>query len=422
MLNNTSTYFSDKRFTKIIWIIMIISIIGKFYLSIKDNLIFLNLNSYGYTEFLINFSGGFVRRGLVGEILYHITASTGIAPQWIIIPICMIAYAFTIYFFLWAFNRKGYNKWIVLSPLMCGMVVYIIRKDFILYAILIAMFTLVKDTDPKLWKRTVSFILAILALFLHEAFLFWGLPLYFLVLLNDKKYLVVNRLFILCILISAGVMFVFKGDAAIADTIIGSWNNVLPNHPLEYGCENSIDALSWETIPTFIFHMKNNLGFNYIGLFCWPIIYLAVYYLITFFFTIFKPAVAIYGENERTALSAIFFAVSVCLLPMFALLSCDYGRLFQYATITSFAAFIILSPQVSISLFPKLYINKITQINTLISRFLPPSKGLLIILLLIIGISPAWFSLNNSVIQSPFGSVGIVLILILCKIYSFLIL
>ena len=43
------------------------------------------INASGMSEFLVNFSGGFVRRGLLGECLYKLSEATGISPYPVIL-------------------------------------------------------------------------------------------------------------------------------------------------------------------------------------------------------------------------------------------------------------------------------------------------------------------------------------------------
>jgi len=364
------------------------------------------LPGYGYSDFLINFSGGFVRRGLPGEVLLWTTAHTGIHPYIIITAICIAAFGFVLWFFLSKFKKEGYCWWMVLSPLLCGLMSYLIRKDYLLYAIIICMFLLVKGRNPAMWKKVLAFALGILGLMLHEAFIFWGIPLFALILLKDRDQRPLNILMIAGLLALFGVLCIFNGDAATAQSIIDSWNSVLPGRPLRLVYNDSIGALAWRVKDTMLAHISLNIGADqrYAGAIYWPVCYIAVYYLVTFFFSAFKPRNSKFGEAERTRRSSMFLIVSVCLLPMFSVLSCDYARLFQYATLTSFAAFLILDEAVIQQTIPQAVQVKVAALNNALARLVHPSKGLLIILLLLIGISPGYFNPVSGIIQSPIGA------------------
>lgn len=401
--NSGTELLSSRRLFNFIGFLMILSVICK--LPVSSILNGWGLNGYGFTELLINFEGGFVRRGLLGEVLLWITVHTGIHPYITITTLCLVAFGFVLCFFLYVFGKKGYCRWIVFSPLLCGFVLCIIRKDYILYAITICMFLLLRHRDPALWKKLLAFALGLFGLMLHEAFVFFGIPLFALLLINDRRHRVINILILAALMSVFGILCVFKGDATVAQSIIDSWNSVLPGSPLRLIHDDSIGALTWETKETMIFHLKSNLGRSQLclGVIFWPLLYFAAYYLITFFFWTFKPKKAVFGREEQTTLSSMFLIVTFCLLPMFTVLSCDYARLFQYAAITSFAAFFILDDSVRHQMIPEKVRSIIAKLNGSIARLMPPGKGTLILLLFIIGVSPASFNINSSLVESPIG-------------------
>lgn len=148
--------------------------------------LFPDINSYGYTEMLIDFSGGFVRRGLLGEIIHRFAVITGISPLHIIRIICMAAFTFVAIYFFRRFRQGNLNWWLLLSPLMLSSINDIIRKDFLLIALLIAIYELLRYTQPSDFKIFFVILLSALGIFLHEAFLFWGIPVAMLTLLSKK--------------------------------------------------------------------------------------------------------------------------------------------------------------------------------------------------------------------------------------------
>ena len=104
-------------------------------------LIALPYDDFCWSEFLINFEGGFVRRGLIGELLYFFSMSTGLQPAWIFVPVCVIAYIFVTWFLYNKFKGYGIIWWLVFSPLLCGHTTDLIRKDYIMYCFIIGVFT-----------------------------------------------------------------------------------------------------------------------------------------------------------------------------------------------------------------------------------------------------------------------------------------
>lgn len=393
---------------------MILSVLFKLYIPITYIFTPLSIETFGYSDFLINFSGGFVRRGLLGEILHWISSTTGANPKHIITLICVIAYVGVTWVFFRLLKRKGYCWWILLSPLLCGLVYFVIRKDYTLYLILIGVCYLLRNGNPAPWQRLSAFVLSAMGLMLHEAFIFWGLPMIALILLNERKHRFINVGFIVFMLALFGLLCIYKGSPSIASAITESWKPFAP----EFHHGQSIDALAWQLKDTALFHLWKNLGAGYFGMVYWPLCFIVVYYFITFFFSAFQPAGSRFGHEERTNLSCTFLFTSICMLPMFAFLSCDYGRLFQYITIASFAIFFIIHRNVQERLFPCKIKNVIARFNSIFESLLPPSKGLLAVLLLTIGISPFCYDIYFSMVQSPLGVFGQVFIKILFSGYE----
>lgn len=145
-----------------------------------------------------------------------------------------------------------------------------------------------------------------------------------------------------------------------------------------------------------------------------------VYYFLTFFFTAFKPSKATYGEAEQTRLSGMFLTLLVCLLPMLTVLSCDYGRIVQYAMVTSMAAFLILDKDLIDRLLPMWLQRFVSGLNAAMARLVPPSKGLIAVLLLTTGVSPYFYNPTLSMIESPVGTIGFYCIMTLYKLINIL--
>ena len=55
-------------------------------------------NDSSISEWLINYQGGFTRRGLIGEILYHIHTVSGIGLNYILFVFVVVAYG--VFFFI----------------------------------------------------------------------------------------------------------------------------------------------------------------------------------------------------------------------------------------------------------------------------------------------------------------------------------
>lgn len=362
------------------------------------------LNGYECTEFLINFQGGFVRRGLLGEGLYQLYSVTNFPIVTALTIFCYLIFAFVVIFFFRQFYKKQYSWWLLLSPVFLGFTCYIVRKDYLLYALLIGILYLLRNTSPKVVKRLLACALMVFGLFLHEAFIFWGFPIYALLLFSCGKGKALNLLFLCLPMVAFVVLSVYKGSAEVADAIVNSWNSLLPGDPLAHVENNSIGALGWGSKDAFMMHLTKNLSVSdgCYGAILLPMYVFGVYYMFTNFLSLFgKNRVS---ESGRLAISLLYSLTMICLIPMHTVLSCDNGRVFQYATVATFATFLIIPQEAIISAFPKFYVRFISRFNDAMNRFLPPSKGLLIVLLLFTGMSPCYFTLTTCWSYSVVGS------------------
>ena len=362
------------------------------------------LDSYSYSEFLINFQGGFVRRGLLGEMLFRLYNRHNFYVQLALFCSCYFIYLCTIVFYIYKFKNRNLCWWLLFSPLLLCFPMYIVRKDYLLYAILIIIIYLLRN-KTHLINKAIALTLVVLSLFLHEAFIFWGFPIFMLILLSDKKNRALNYIFSIIPLCVFFILCVYKGNLSTSHLIVDSWNSVIPSSPLSYTFDNSIGAIGWDSKTTFLSHLKLNVGDGGIGIVITPLIALTIYYFFSNFFSFLSS-----GESYKNlqkinlSISLLYSSSLIFLLPMFTVLSCDVGRVFHYAAIATFTPFLILPYDTIISLYPKSYIKKISQINQSIINFIPPSRGLMIVLLLILGVSSSGFSLGQNWFQSILGT------------------
>lgn len=351
----------------------------------------LTLDSYELSDFLVNFQGGFVRRGLFGEILFQLYRLFDLPLKGILSVLGCGAFAFALFFFIRKFRQHGYSWWLLCSPLFLNFPWNILRKDYILYAILILVLYLLRRDSQDSGKRLWACLVLCLGLFLHEAFIFFGFPLYALLLLRERNNRVSGRILVLVPVIIFMVLCAFKGDERTAGTITASWNALRPE-PMLINTENSIGAIGWELWTTVKFHLRVNSGEGYSGIFLIPLIASLAYYMFTNFIFVFKGR-ASSGAESKLSISLLYSLALICLIPMMTVLSCDIGRVFQYATVAAFSGFLIIAPSRVVAAFPAWYGNMIARLNEIIMRYMPPGKGTMILLLFLLAVSPCCFSL-----------------------------
>lgn len=415
-VSHVNTYSCPKKEFVIVSCLLIISFVLKFIRSISKFIIF-DLNSFEYSEFLINFQGGFVRRGIIGETLFQLYCLHSYPLKASIFIFCYSVFIGLLIFFFLKFKQKNYCWWLLLSPLFFNFTTYIVRKDYLLYALLIVIIYLLRSLSPSLIKKLLSCLLVCSGLLIHESFIFWGFAIYALILISDRQNKIFNYVLIVIPIIIVGILAIFKGFTDTPQFIINSWNSVLPDSPIVYQKNNSIGAIGWDTIQTFKMHLKYNLSEGGSGLLLIPLFAIAAYYMNSNFLYVFDSNKNNHSSG-KLAISLLFSFMTICLIPMLSILSCDTGRIFQYATITTFSAFLILPENKILMAFPRWYKTSVINFNNWLNKFIPPSRGLMIILLIFLSISPYYFSLYSSWRESVVGSIFNISLEICRRIYT----
>ena len=139
-------------------------------------------NSWTVGEWLISYAGGFVRRGLPGELIHFISTQYSLGPiliVWFFSIVSSLALILLLLNFCKNLFEKSFllSQLIILAPLSEN---YFVRKDsflVLLYGLsLLIMKALYRKSINKLIAIfTVNFI-SMIAIFSHESYGIWGLP------------------------------------------------------------------------------------------------------------------------------------------------------------------------------------------------------------------------------------------------------
>lgn len=295
-----------------------------------------NPASFGCSEFLINYQGGFVRRGLLGEILYSYCHSIDCDPRYIIVTLCCLSFIVCCGVLLFVLRQLKACYWMVPTYYMLfGS--ELIRKDFLIFSLsLAAVYLYKKITYPHL-RGIAATALILVVLNIHEAAFFYAVPMYFFVMFSDscKGITLVEKVFHAVVIIMMMVLLCLcKGSADIAESITRSWQFIYPE---QYAClhTNAIGSLTWGIDDATRLHLKFNYimgDIPYLGLLMRPMALLVILFLMA------RVTLAYQWENNRRMVEK-FIYISVlhlmALLPMLTILSCDFRRVVSYWTLSS---------------------------------------------------------------------------------------
>jgi hypothetical protein len=376
----------------------------------------------GPSDLYVNYQAGFIRRGLLGEVMYFFARYFSANVEWMITIVCLICFAFLCFFFIKSFCKKGYALYLLPLCFFLGFSYYYHRnRDYLI----ITMFILNLWIYGRRWSMLAKFLLinglTIFAILTHELFGMILFPTLFLLLCGDSiragknivRSVVSSMLFLLPGILTMLLVTHFHGDQGMAQSIWDSWRVILTQEPMQEKVpeQSSIGAigLSPESVlghsARSNFLTINNGVPSWLGLL---VTFAAVYYVLVNYLSYFRKDGKNYTGEHKTVLSVILLFQFICwLLPSAIGFFTDFGRLFFYWTATSFALFLLIPLNKIQRLTPVFLTKFVNRMNNGLSAILPPSKIALVILMMFIGISPVGFSmgaiLHTSVIYNVYA-------------------
>ena len=290
-------------------------------LNTLSNKTYLN-DSWTIGEWLINYQGGFVRRGFLGEGIYLLSNATKISPIFIIWLISISSYYLLIKLtFIEAKNKISdvflLSPCIFMAPIIGD---FLIRKDSLLLLIFLISLKLIKSKRINLIFLNLLNIAAIL---IHESFAIYALPIQFILISKDNEYknnyynflkFIPSLCFFIC-------CFIFKGDQNQAISIHQSWLNnsfLFPFENLNYEFPlGAINAIGWDFKQVLKILLESLIDFK--GILWVPLAWLTTTIFLASFFL---------GDNSGKDFRIKFFILSLQFFPFSILCfsGWDYGR------------------------------------------------------------------------------------------------
>lgn len=301
-------------------------------------------------DWLINYQGGFVRRGLLGECFYQLYA---LCPYPVAHAIAGVYYSSFIAF-AYVFGRfliKSGLSIFLLPTSIClffglGVEFITCRRDYL--ALLIAFYVFYiyfRYVQSRKVKYFVVFaLLSILTLLMHEASFFFTFPLLFLHYLSMGKATASAVAQKLLLFVPAGLTMLlvsyYKGNNDLAHAVWHSWLPTFMRYPLDGSLvmSEAVEFLSKDVTEALRMHVPTTwlyrLGHPVVSILANGYIFVATYYLVT---GINRVHLGLYRLRKINAvvMSNILIVQFVCLIPMFGFLSNDLGRTIPYWVITS---------------------------------------------------------------------------------------
>ena len=142
----------------------------------------INYRFWEVSEWLINYQGGFVRRGICGQLLWQLEQWFPFDVRIALVGICLISSSLMLWLIFRLFKKEGWALLIVPTGFCLGFTLFNLfgRRDFISLLLTFAIFMIFRNlaTHPRKWGGWVAFyIVSALQLLIHEASFFYTFPI-----------------------------------------------------------------------------------------------------------------------------------------------------------------------------------------------------------------------------------------------------
>lgn len=353
-------------------------------------------NSRDFADLFINYEGGFVRRGLLGQLFWYLY-TIGINPLKVALGLSLGSYGIIAFYLIHRFKRNGYELFLLpICFLLGGFSLYeftFFRRDFMLLCMFLLTVVLWKKMSVTKWL-IVANVLTGMALLCYEPYIFFALPLLCLLThVRNKKYITA----IICWMPSMLVFLLccyFSGNENTYDAVWGAVSHFLKSPgTLEFLKMNSQDVMA--------FHIEHNfLSFYHhipIALISLVGVLSMVYYCVNAPYAFGKAKM-----QDRRYLLTLLVAVLFCQLPMFVCLSTDYSRICVYSAISIYIIYFELTQKDLESLFPTKVYAMVDKFIVHVDKIIYPSRGKIVFIMMFIGIA-TWTGHYNFLVKSEFG-------------------
>lgn len=303
--------------------------------------------SFGISDWLINYQGGFVRRGLAGELFFQLYQCHPYSVIYAIIFIDAVSLIILGILLVWLFRRMGLPIWLLLFPMflfyslngMSGLLYA--RRDSLMLLLAIILFSrfrkfLVSNNTMDLF---VIWGLTVIILLLYEGIFFSLFPfLVFYTILSYRKLGTTLLLWWPMIFLLFFIAF-FHGNESTPQVIWYSWMPCFENYPVGStpSLGTGVDGLHITLSEAIKMHFTISwLSEFSLGLPVWPFnlyLLIAIYFLMTRSVRMSKTILSY--KIDGVQISNILILQLLFTLPMLGLIADDWYRLIPYCCITT---------------------------------------------------------------------------------------
>lgn len=335
-------YIFKRYFLSIIFLLLILLFAKDiFYINTRFEY-YGGYNDHGLSEWLINYQGGFVRRGLPGEILFQISNIFFIPANYLWQIITIVSYLYLVFWLIRRSKNKFYLE-LIISPILIGMPIFtgfVWKKDVFLILLFLLCLSIFKKKINLFIKIFLINIICIFATLSHESFFFYAIPpLFFISFTFWKKTETFVKKIFRSFISFLSVFFVFiilfienintNAEELIAKAykIHHSWSNLwlVTEGKVPDDLGGAIFTFSYASIK------DERSDISYFTIFWFFLFLFSFYYIIQLNYK--------FKYKEKIFLFKILMTQFIFLTPLFYFAG-DWSRWFFYLTISSLVVYL----------------------------------------------------------------------------------
>ena len=283
--------------------------------------------TFQISDWMINYEGGFVRRGLIGQCLLWANHIHSFDIRYVILIIEAIFYVLFFYLIFKVFKKYKWSFLGAMFPIACcttSMAVY--RRDFMMLCLCYFsyeyFFRYLKDNKKN--SLIISIMIMSISIIIYEPIFFVLIPILMMQYWSKKKNLIKLSIVFFIPLFCMVLSCIFVGTKDQVDIIWQSW---VPYIPENSNIGQAIEFLKLTNTEVFKLHYDITYGNNpIIPIFTLIIVFSIVYYLCTHIPNIDYCKKVLLDNKHKIELSNILIFQLLVQFPLFLILSTDYGR------------------------------------------------------------------------------------------------
>lgn len=301
---------------------------------------------WSQTDWFTSYAGGFVRRGLSGEILEVFANNLGIQPFHTLVISGVIVYTVLMGWALYLFANR-FPIFFIVSPLFLGAAIYskiLFNKDlFLILLCLFALYTIISNIG-KIKKFIFINSINTFALLIHEVYFFFCIPLQIAIFNLHQKKKLHSFTFLPYFAVQFIVMLTLSlnlGTEEMVMTIINQWNSYYKEVAPEYCCFEFKYYFYWLAKSWFPDHLNQQIWFWTAILegFIWLPALFFIFWLLNGLFI--AKFIQHYEKGRECEFLKLYLFITIFSLPVY-ILAWDYGRfIIMTGIISLFATYLI---------------------------------------------------------------------------------